>query len=49
MFPLEIVVWFFGTFDNNFGIKNGFAKYLIKNYWQCFNSIPIKYIPNFTL
>ena len=26
--PLEIVVWIYDTFDNNFGIDNDFTKYL---------------------
>ena len=29
--PLKIVVWIFGTFDNNLEIKIGFTKYLKKN------------------
>ena len=31
--PQEIVVWIFDTFDNNFGIKDDFIKYLKESCW----------------
>ena len=31
--PPEIVFWNYGTFDNNFVIKNDLVKYLKKSYW----------------
>ena len=35
--PLEIVVWIYDTFDNNFWIKNYFSKYLKEICWYCFD------------
>ena len=31
--PLEIVVWIYDTFDENFGIENDFEKYLKEYSW----------------
>ena len=31
--PPDIVVWIANTFDNNFGIKNDFAKHLKRSSW----------------
>ena len=33
--PLEIVVWIYDTFDNNFVIKNDLTTYLKESCWLC--------------
>ena len=33
-FKLEIVVWIYDTFDNNFGIQNDFTKDLMESCWH---------------
>ena len=30
---MTIVVWIYGSFDNNFGIKEDFEKYLKESCW----------------
>ena len=30
---MDIVVWVYSTFDDNFGFENAFAKYLSESCW----------------
>ena len=30
---MKIVVWIYGSFDNNFGLKKDFTKYLKESCW----------------
>ena len=46
----ETVVWNYGIFDNNFGIKNDFTKYLKESSWSCPDQdFSIKYISIYAL
>ena len=45
VFP-AIVVWILDTFQNNFGIGNGFTKCLLEKSWLCFfQHFSFKYFP----